>query len=428
MKIFDLLAKSQLASIGRIQKAISGQNDIADHLQANAECTFADVMTGSGETEALNSLHASNLGGPLHEMFVIAKTPDSFLSDRGECQKMSFRWTTSNIAEITSSQIHENSNMRKMLGGSAARKMEANRMYARTVYDAVDDGYLLDFYFDDDSLDRLDARLNEALYGEAGGYVLRGHYEYDDEKYIVLLQGCHGGKQSTLFLASEWNAPLQQNFTYYSSLTDGDDFTTMPLIYPDNRDANCKKDNEDPFCSPCQEKDNCYELFDCADGQYINYNETYANVGTLTNDFLLSFEVKVPSIGFPGPFGYFSITTDNDGDINYDSGSFDDFNHHVVDIQLEGVDGYDEDYWMSVTVATHTVAGQRTKLYFVDSPTNNNLPVIVDYDTVLSNSVDGYHDQPGFVIVGGHPLNDTAIPHEIRNAYFQKGSLQNIFN
>jgi hypothetical protein len=67
MKIFDLLAKSQLASIGRIQKAISGQNDIADHLQANAECTFADVMTGSGETEALNSLHASNLGGPLHE-------------------------------------------------------------------------------------------------------------------------------------------------------------------------------------------------------------------------------------------------------------------------------------------------------------------------------------------------------------------------
>ena len=206
-------------------------------------------------------------------MFVIAKTPDSFLSDRGECQKMSFRWTTSNIAEITSSQIHENSNMRKMLGGSAARKMEANRMYARTVYDAVDDGYLLDFYFDDDSLDRLDARLNEALYGEAGGYVLRGHYEYDDEKYIVLLQGCHGGKQSTLFLASEWNAPLQQNFTYYSSLTDGDDFTTMPLIYPDNRDANCKKDNEDPFCSPCKEKDNCYELFDCADGQYINYNE-----------------------------------------------------------------------------------------------------------------------------------------------------------
>ena len=67
MRLFDLLAKSQLASIGRIQKAISGHNDIAEHLQANAECTFADMMTGAGETEPLNSLHAQDLGGPLHE-------------------------------------------------------------------------------------------------------------------------------------------------------------------------------------------------------------------------------------------------------------------------------------------------------------------------------------------------------------------------
>ena len=67
-------------------------------------------------------------------------------------------------------------------------------------------------------------------------------------------------------------------------------------------------------------------------------------------------------------------------------------------------------------------------LFFIDNPTNNGYPLIKEYVTVHEESVDGYHDQPGFVIVGGHPINDTAIPHEIRNAYFQKGSLQNIFN
>mgnify|MGYP003336940852 CR=1 FL=1 len=66
MKLFDLLAKSQLATYGRIQEAISGQNDFADRLQANAECNFEDMLTG-GSSEELKSLSAPELGGPIHE-------------------------------------------------------------------------------------------------------------------------------------------------------------------------------------------------------------------------------------------------------------------------------------------------------------------------------------------------------------------------
>ncbi|CBY32182.1 unnamed protein product [Oikopleura dioica] len=423
MKIFDLLAKSQLATYGRIQKAISGQNDITDHLQANAECNLADMLSG-GNSEPLSSLHVSSLNGPLHEMFVIAKTPDSFLSDQGECQKMDFRWTTSHIAQITSSQIYENTNLR-MFGGSAAREMESRRMYAKSFYDKDRSGHLLD-YFDDGSLDRLDARLNEELFGSESGYVLRGYYEYDVEKYIVLLQGCNVGKKSTLFLATDWNAPLQQNFTYYSGLTNNDDFYTTPLIYPDNRDANCVKDNVDPFCSPCKEKENCHELFDCADGQYITENETYANIGALKSDFLLSFEVKIPSSGPTGTHTMFDVTTDNNEDINTVVSSFEEGYQNVHDILLKNATSYDEDYWMTVTFATHTAAGQRTMLTFIDRPSIFGSYAMVDeYSTVLGN---GYHDQPSFKIVGGSPTNSSATPHEIRNAYFQTGSLRNIFN
>lgn len=73
MKIFDLLAKSQLATYGRIQKAISGQNDITDHLQANAECNLADMLSG-GNSEPLSSLHVRSLNGPLHESKLFLKT------------------------------------------------------------------------------------------------------------------------------------------------------------------------------------------------------------------------------------------------------------------------------------------------------------------------------------------------------------------
>ena len=67
-------------------------------------------------------------------------------------------------------------------------------------------------------------------------------------------------------------------------------------------------------------------------------------------------------------------------------------------------------------------------LQFQDRPSNSNEDYIKEFTTVFGNSVNGYHDQPDFLVVGGHFMDDTYIPLEVRNAYFQKGSLQNIFN
>ena len=66
MKIFDFLAKSRLATYTRLQEVFTGQNDIAEHLQDNAECTMRDMLI-YGDTHSLDSLHADNLDGPLHE-------------------------------------------------------------------------------------------------------------------------------------------------------------------------------------------------------------------------------------------------------------------------------------------------------------------------------------------------------------------------
>ena len=62
-------------------------------------------------------------------------------------------------------------------------------MYARTSFYPKSEVHILDFYFDESSMEGQNARLNKDLYGEAGGYVIRGSYEYATEKFIVLLQG-----------------------------------------------------------------------------------------------------------------------------------------------------------------------------------------------------------------------------------------------
>ena len=66
MKLFKLYAKSQLASLGKIQELFSGENSFAEHLQEKAECTVADLLA-NGDTEPLSALNAMTLGGPIHD-------------------------------------------------------------------------------------------------------------------------------------------------------------------------------------------------------------------------------------------------------------------------------------------------------------------------------------------------------------------------
>ena len=247
-------------------------------------------------------------------------------------------------------------------------------MYARTSFYPKSEVHILDFYFDESSMEGQNARLNKDLYGEAGGYVIRGSYEYATEKFIVLLQGCHGGKKTSVFLCSEWDCPLQANFATFTTMAGAqDDFSTLPLIYPDNRDANCRYDNADPFCSPCKGKENCFELMDCSDGQTIDSTkvgtlrcfqcqpfllQTYANLGNLGNDFLISFEIKMPA-GYTATKDNYFFTFTTDPGKQSSAGDFDIQKHNPLPRSIQFSNQYNDEFWMTVTMASHTIAGVR---------------------------------------------------------------------
>ena len=66
MKLLDVLTKTRLASVSKLETALTGDSIIAEHLQDNAECSMRGMLD-NGDTHPLDSLHADNLGGPLHE-------------------------------------------------------------------------------------------------------------------------------------------------------------------------------------------------------------------------------------------------------------------------------------------------------------------------------------------------------------------------
>ena len=253
VNLFNLLLKQQRLRLNQF-KELHGLQRLIPDLPAQTDCSISDF---DGEGIEINDIY-----GMFEEGWVIAKTPGSFLHDEGECQRADFRWFSNYIAEITQTEIREEHTGEYKLG-PRERNKQGRRVYARTV--SADDGTENLFFhaegdFEENGREiKLDAKLSEELYGEAGKYNLRYQGTTDDGHEMILIQGCHAGFESNIFICDDADCDIESRFSDIDAAI-GTDFEDVALNYVDNFSSNCLHDNADDFCDPCHGREVNFKL------------------------------------------------------------------------------------------------------------------------------------------------------------------------
>ena len=258
MKLFDFFKNSALLKANIFSEKLGLEKTVKERIQEKMwknEPEFLDHLDDFNAT-----LPLGNLWKMFHDGYVVAKTPGSFLSDDGDCQKMDFKWLNTHVAEISHSEVKEK-------GGRFSEKRRVkngNRFFARTIKSWADDVHFLDFFYDAKGLDRINARLSEELYGHQGVYSLAWQGTTDDagNDNMAVIYGLHEGQFSAVMICEDLLCDFEDKFETIKDATDID-FTDIDLIYPDNRATHCVHDNADKLCDPCWNKDDCYTLINC---------------------------------------------------------------------------------------------------------------------------------------------------------------------
>lgn len=259
MKLFNFFRNSALFKANLFSEKLGLEKTVKERIQEKMwknEPDFLDHLDNFNATLPLGDMWKM-----FHDGYVVAKTPGSFLSNDGDCQKMDFTWLNPHVAEISHSEVKEK-------GGRFSKKRReknGNRFYGRTIKSWADDVHFLDFFYDAKVLDRINARLSEELYGHQGVYSIAWLGTSDVAGVtgnMAVIYGLHEGQFSAVVICEDPLCDFEDKFETIKTDTDID-LTDVELIYPNNRATNCVHNNADKLCDPCWNKDNCYTLINC---------------------------------------------------------------------------------------------------------------------------------------------------------------------